>query len=81
MTVAVAKAADTPAEVFLFSPRGFAAALITTTVRGQVSFNNQPITLSVALLWCDLGCHSRTVVVIKLRRTSALVISSIPVIL
>ena len=28
-------------------------------------------TLSVAPLWCDLGCYSRTVVVIKLRRTSA----------
>ena len=28
-------------------------------------------TLLVAPLWCDLGCCSRTVVVIKLRRTSA----------
>ena len=31
-------------------------------------------TLSVAPLWCDLGCCSRTVVVLKLLRTSALII-------
>ena len=29
-------------------------------------------TLPVAPLWCDLGCSPQTVVVIKLRRTSAL---------
>ena len=30
-------------------------------------------------MWCDLGCCSRTVVVIKLRRTSALILRSIEI--